>query len=51
MRKYSEIDITYPLIKIGSDWKLIVSLDDTTVKVMCANFKSSKRRNIIPAYG
>mgnify|MGYP007130016764 CR=1 FL=1 len=39
--KYSEIDITYPLIKIGSDWK-IVSLDDTTVKVMCANFKSVK---------
>ncbi len=41
--KYSEIDITYPLIKIGSDWK-IVSLDDTTVKVMCANFKSVKTR-------
>lgn len=39
--KYSEIDITYPLIKIGDDWK-IVSLDDTTVKVMCANFKSVK---------
>ena len=39
--KYSEIDITYPLIKIGNDWK-IVSLDDTTVKVMCANFKSVK---------
>ena len=39
--KYSEIDITYPLIKISDDWK-IVSLDDTTVKVMCANFKSVK---------
>lgn len=39
--KYSEIDITYPLIKIGDDWK-IVSLDDTTIKVMCANFKSVK---------
>ena len=39
--KYSEIDITYPLIKIGNDWK-IVALDDTTVKVMCANFKSVK---------
>lgn len=39
--KYSEIDITYPLIKIGDDWK-IVSLDDTTVKVMCANFKNVK---------
>lgn len=39
--KYSDIDITYPLIKIGSNWK-IVSLDDTTVKVMCANFKNVK---------
>lgn len=39
--KYSDIDITYPLIKIGDDWK-IVSLDDTTVKVMCANFKNVK---------
>lgn len=39
--KYSDIDITYPLIKIGNDWK-IVSLDDTTVKVMCANFKNVK---------
>lgn len=39
--KYSDIDITYPLIKIGDEWK-IVSLDDTTVKVMCANFKNVK---------
>lgn len=39
--KYSDIDITYPLIKIGNNWK-IVSLDDTTVKVMCANFKNVK---------
>ncbi len=39
--KYSDIDITYPLIKIGNEWK-IVSLDDTTVKVMCANFKNVK---------
>lgn len=39
--KYSDIDITYPLIKIGDKWK-IVSLDDTTVKVMCANFKNVK---------
>ena len=39
--KYSDIDITYPLIKIGDEWK-IVSLDDTTVKIMCANFKNVK---------
>ncbi len=39
--KYSDIDITYPLIKIDDEWK-IVSLDDTTVKVMCANFKNVK---------
>lgn len=39
--KYSDIDITYPLIKIGDEWE-IVSLDDTTVKVMCANFKNVK---------
>ena len=39
--KYSDIDITYPLIKIGDEWK-IVSLDDTTIKVMCANFKNVK---------
>ena len=39
--KYSDIDITYPLIKIGDEWK-IVSLDDITVKVMCANFKNVK---------
>ena len=39
--KYSDIDITYPLIKIGNNWK-IVSLDDITVKVMCANFKNVK---------
>ena len=39
--KYSDIDITYPLIKIGDEWK-IFSLDDTTVKVMCANFKNVK---------
>lgn len=39
--KYSDIDITYPLFKIGDEWK-IVSLDDTTVKVMCANFKNVK---------
>ena len=37
----STADEKYTLIKIGNDWK-IVSLDDTTVKVMCANFKSVK---------
>ena len=35
----SEADITYPLIKTNSGWK-IVSLDDETVKIMSANFKS-----------
>ncbi|MDO4276438.1 MAG: DUF5067 domain-containing protein [Eubacteriales bacterium] len=37
--KFSEADITYPLIKAGGEWK-IVSLDDETVKIMSANFKS-----------
>lgn len=37
--EFSEADITYPLIKINSGWK-IVSLDDETVKIMSANFKS-----------
>lgn len=36
---FSETDIVYPLIKTDSGWK-IVSLDDTTVKIMSANFKS-----------
>ena len=35
----SETDITYPVIKTDSGWK-IVSLDDETVKIMSANFKS-----------
>ena len=39
--EFSEADIIYPLIKTNEGWK-IVSLDDTTVKVMCANFKSVK---------
>ena len=37
--KFNEADIIYPMIKIGDDWK-IVSLDDETVKIMSANFKS-----------
>lgn len=36
---FSETDITYPVIKTSSGWK-IVSLDDETVKIMSANFKS-----------
>lgn len=36
---FSETDITYPVIKTNSGWK-IVSLDDETVKIMSANFKS-----------
>lgn len=37
--KFAETDITYPVIKAGSEWK-ITSLDDQTVKVMSANFQS-----------
>ncbi|MCI6303869.1 MAG: DUF5067 domain-containing protein [Blautia sp.] len=37
--EFSEADITYPLIKTNSGWK-IVSLDNETVKIMSANFKS-----------
>lgn len=37
--KFVETDITYPVIKAGSEWK-ITSLDDQTVKVMSANFQS-----------
>lgn len=37
--EYSETDITYPVIKTNEGWK-IVSLDDETVKIMSANFKS-----------
>ena len=34
--KYAEVDITYPLIKAGDEWK-IISIDDTA-KMMSANF-------------
>lgn len=37
--KFSETDITYPMIKVDGQWK-ITSLDDETVKIMSANFKS-----------
>ena len=37
--KFSETDITYPMIKVNGQWK-VTSLDDETVKIMSANFKS-----------
>ena len=37
--KFSETDIVYPLIKTSDQWK-IVALDEETVKIMSANFKS-----------
>lgn len=37
--KFSETDIVYPVIKTNDQWK-IVALDDETVKLMSANFKS-----------
>ncbi|MDO4340184.1 MAG: DUF5067 domain-containing protein [Eubacteriales bacterium] len=37
--KYSETDITYPVIEANGQWK-IVSLDEETVKIMSANFKN-----------
>lgn len=36
---YSETDIVYPVIKTNDSWK-IVALDEETVKLMSANFKS-----------
>lgn len=35
--KFTEADITYPLVKTNEGWK-IMSLDDETVKIMSANF-------------
>ena len=35
--KYAEVDITYPLIKAGDEWK-IISIDENTAKMMSANF-------------
>lgn len=37
--KFTEADVTYPVIKTNKGWK-IVSLDDETVKIMSANFKN-----------
>lgn len=37
--KFCETDVTYPLIKTDDQWK-IVSLDEETIKIMSANFKS-----------
>lgn len=37
--KFTESDLTYPVIKTNNGWK-IVSLDDETVKIMSANFKN-----------
>ena len=37
--KFSETDIVYPMINVNGQWK-ITSLDDETVKIMSANFKS-----------
>ena len=37
--KFSETDIVYPMIKVNGQWK-VTALDDETVKIMSANFKS-----------
>ena len=37
--KFSETDIIYPMIKVNGQWKITV-LDEETVKIMSANFKS-----------
>ena len=37
--KFTETDIVYPMIKVNGQWK-IASLDEQTVKIMSANFKS-----------
>lgn len=36
---FTETDVTYPMIKVNGLWK-VTSLDDETVKIMSANFKS-----------
>lgn len=36
---FTEADVTYPMIKVNGLWK-VTSLDDETVKIMSANFKS-----------
>ena len=37
--KFSEADVMYPMIKVNGQWK-VTALDDETVKIMSANFKS-----------
>lgn len=37
--KFSETDIVYPMIKVNGQWK-VAALDEETVKIMSANFKS-----------
>ena len=37
--KFSETDIVYPMIKVNGQWK-VTALDEETVKIMSANFKS-----------
>lgn len=37
--QFTETDIVYPMIRVNGEWKVTV-LDDETVKVMSANFKS-----------
>lgn len=39
--RFTETDITYPLIKTGKEWK-IVSLDEETIRIMSANFRNIK---------
>ena len=37
--KFTEADVMYPMINVNGQWK-ITALDDETVKIMSANFKS-----------
>lgn len=39
---FKETDITYPVIKIGKEWK-IASLNEETVMIMSANFQSAAK--------
>ena len=37
--KFTETDVVYPMIRVNNQWK-VSALDDETVKIMSANFKS-----------
>ena len=37
--KFTETDVVYPMIRVNNQWK-VTALDDETVKIMSANFKS-----------